>query len=100
MGSIFLCLWLIKTTIDLTDELFQRTKPTAASRHTSIQNLLIEGLERVLEPMTDKKFLFAYAWGEGPNHHCGLRENCFLTPFAAFVYRKTAPSLQAFCFCA
>ena len=22
--------------------------------------------------ITDKKFLFAYAWGEGPNQHCGL----------------------------
>ena len=26
--------------------------------------------------ITDKKFLFAYAWGEGPNQHCALM-SCF-----------------------
>jgi hypothetical protein len=39
----------MKTTIDLPDELFQRTKLADVSRNTSIKNLVIEGLERVLQ---------------------------------------------------
>ena len=38
----------MKTTIELPDELFQRTKIAAAQRSTSIKNLVIEGLENIL----------------------------------------------------
>jgi predicted DNA-binding protein len=38
----------MKTTIDLPDELLERTKIAAARRRTSIKNLVIEGLEKVL----------------------------------------------------
>ncbi|WP_166443057.1 hypothetical protein [Phragmitibacter flavus] len=38
----------MKTTIDLPDEIFQRTKIAAAQRGTSIKNLVIEGLQTVL----------------------------------------------------
>jgi hypothetical protein len=38
----------MKTTIDLPDEILERTKIAAAKRQTSIKNLVIEGLERVL----------------------------------------------------
>lgn len=38
----------MKTTIDLPDPIFKRTKIAAAQRGTSIKNLVIEGLEHVL----------------------------------------------------
>jgi hypothetical protein len=38
----------MKTTIDLPDALFERTKIAAVRRRTSIKNLVIEGLETVL----------------------------------------------------
>jgi hypothetical protein len=38
----------MKTTIDLPDDIFERTKIAAARRRTSIKNLVIEGLETVL----------------------------------------------------
>ena len=38
----------MKTTIDLPDSLLEQTKIAAARRRTSIKNLVIEGLERVL----------------------------------------------------
>jgi len=38
----------VKTTIDLPDTLLERTKITAARRRTTIKNLIIEGLEKVL----------------------------------------------------
>jgi hypothetical protein len=46
---------LMKTTIDLPDDILERTKIAAAKRRTSIKNLVIEGLERVLreEPSAD-----------------------------------------------
>jgi hypothetical protein len=55
------------------------------------------GQSRALGVTDSKNFLFAYARRKGPNQHCGLRENWFLTPFATVVYRKTAPALQACC---
>ncbi len=39
----------MKTTIDLPDEILQRTKIEAAVRRTSIKQLVIEGLETVLK---------------------------------------------------
>ena len=39
----------MKTTIDVPDAIFQRTKIAAAQRRTTIKRLVIEGLERVLE---------------------------------------------------
>jgi hypothetical protein len=42
----------MKTTIDLPDEILERTKIAAAKRRTSIKNLVIEGLERVLREET------------------------------------------------
>lgn len=42
----------MKTTIDLPDEIFQRTKIAAAQRGTSIKNLVIEGLKTVLNQST------------------------------------------------
>jgi len=38
----------MKTTIDLPDDIFERTKIAAARRRTSIKKLVIEGLETVL----------------------------------------------------
>ncbi len=38
----------MKTTIDLPDGIFARTKIAAARRRTTIRNLVIEGLEAVL----------------------------------------------------
>ena len=38
----------MKTTIDLPDAIFHRTKIAAAQRRTTIKNLVIEGLEAVL----------------------------------------------------
>lgn len=38
----------MKTTIDLPDELLERSKITAAKRRTSFKNLVIEGLEKVI----------------------------------------------------
>ena len=39
----------MKTTIDMPDALFERTKIASARRRTTIKRLVIEGLERVLE---------------------------------------------------
>lgn len=38
----------MKTTIDLPDSIFHRTKIAAAERRTTIKNLVVEGLEVVL----------------------------------------------------
>jgi hypothetical protein len=38
----------MKTTIDLPEQLLERTKITAARRRTTIKSLIIEGLEKVL----------------------------------------------------
>ena len=38
----------VKTTVDLPDDILERTKIAAAKRRTSIKNLIIEGLETVL----------------------------------------------------
>lgn len=38
----------MKTTIELPDQLLERTKIAAARRRTSIKNLVIEGLETIL----------------------------------------------------
>jgi hypothetical protein len=42
----------VKTTIDVPDAIFERTKIAAARRRTTIKQLVIEGLERVLEETT------------------------------------------------
>lgn len=42
----------MKTTIDMPDTLFKRTKIESARRRTTIKRLIIEGLERVLEEST------------------------------------------------
>lgn len=39
----------MKTTIDLPDEILERTKIAAARRRTTIKKLVIEGLESVLK---------------------------------------------------
>jgi len=38
----------MKTTIDLPEELLEKTKITAAKRRTSFKKLVIEGLEKVI----------------------------------------------------
>ena len=38
----------MKTTIDLPEELLERSKITAAKRRTSFKRLVIEGLEKVI----------------------------------------------------
>ncbi len=38
----------MKTTIDLPEELLERSKITAAKRRTSFKKLVIEGLEKVI----------------------------------------------------
>lgn len=38
----------MKTTIDLPDDILERTKIAAARRRTTIKNLVIEGLETIL----------------------------------------------------
>lgn len=38
----------MKTTIDLPEELLEKTKITAARRRTSFKKLVIEGLEKVI----------------------------------------------------
>lgn len=49
-ADIFLEIWpRLKTTIDLPDALFHRTKVAAAQRRTTIKNLVIQGLEAVLK---------------------------------------------------
>ncbi|MEI6490938.1 MAG: hypothetical protein WCO94_00195 [Verrucomicrobiota bacterium] len=42
----------MKTTIDMPDALFERTKIASVRRRTTIKRLVIEGLERVLEEST------------------------------------------------
>lgn len=42
----------MKTTIDLPEQLLERTKIAAARRRTTIKNLIIEGLEKVLREET------------------------------------------------
>lgn len=42
----------MKTTIDLPDDILERTKIAAACRRTSIKKLVIEGLETVLRAET------------------------------------------------
>lgn len=37
-----------KTTIELPDAILERTKIAAARRHTTLKNLVIEGLETIL----------------------------------------------------
>ena len=49
---IFLYLLLMKTTIDLPDQLLEDTKIAAARRRSSIKNLVIEGLQLVLKQET------------------------------------------------
>jgi len=44
----------MKTTIDMPDAIFERTKIAAAQRRTTIKRLVIEGLERVLEETTPR----------------------------------------------
>ena len=39
----------MKTMIDLPDEILERTKIAAARRRTTIKNLVIEGLEAILQ---------------------------------------------------
>ena len=39
----------MKTTIELPDAILERTKVAAARRHTSMKNLVIQGLEMVLQ---------------------------------------------------
>lgn len=42
-------MWVImKTTIDLPDDILQRTKIAAAQRRTTLKNLVIEGLKSIL----------------------------------------------------
>ena len=43
----------MKTTIDLPDEILERTKIAAAKRRTTIKKLVIEGLENVLREEPD-----------------------------------------------
>ena len=38
----------MKTTIDLPDDLLEKSKITAAKRRTSLKKLVIEGLEKVI----------------------------------------------------
>jgi hypothetical protein len=38
----------VKTTVDLPDDILERTKIAAVRRRTSLKNLIIEGLEAVL----------------------------------------------------
>ena len=42
----------MKTTIDLPDALFQKTKIAAAKKGTTLKNLVIQGLETVLKADT------------------------------------------------
>ncbi|MFZ4775456.1 MAG: hypothetical protein ACOYM3_08850 [Terrimicrobiaceae bacterium] len=44
----------MKTTIDMPDAIFERTKIAAAQRRTTIKRLVIEGLERVLAESTPR----------------------------------------------
>jgi len=63
----------MKTTIDLPDALLRRAKVTAARRQTSLKNLVVEGLQRVLSSSTggegssvevaDKKFFEVDSYG-------------------------------------
>ena len=43
----------IKTTIELPDAILERTKVAAAHRRTSMKNLVIQGLEMVLQKEVD-----------------------------------------------
>lgn len=42
----------MKTTVDLPDDLLERTKIAAVHRRTSIKSLIVEGLEAVLREET------------------------------------------------
>jgi hypothetical protein len=46
--AILLCLLLMKTTIDLPDEILHRAKVAAAERRTSLKALILAGLDQVL----------------------------------------------------
>lgn len=54
-GSILLAfrpinpyLWVMKTTIELPDEIFRKAKVAAAERHTTLKDLMTEALDRFL----------------------------------------------------
>ena len=63
----------MKTTIDLPEALLRRAKVTAARRQTSLKNLVVEGLQRVLSSssggegpsgaVADKKFFDVDSYG-------------------------------------
>jgi len=52
------------------DEMIEHIAHASAIGAT-VMRVVGSSLRYRAEP-TDKKFLFAYAWGEGPNQHCGL----------------------------
>jgi hypothetical protein len=50
--AILLYLLLMKTTIDLPDEILHRAKVAAAERRTTLKALVLAGLDQVLRSMT------------------------------------------------
>jgi hypothetical protein len=50
--AILLYLLLMKTTIDLPDEILHRAKITAAERRTTLKALILAGLNHILHSLT------------------------------------------------
>ncbi len=50
--AILLYLWVMKTTVDLPDEILHRAKVVAAERRTSLKALILAGLDQVLRSIT------------------------------------------------
>ncbi|PAW63273.1 MAG: hypothetical protein B9S38_17755 [Verrucomicrobiia bacterium Tous-C4TDCM] len=59
----------MKTTVDIPDDILERTKIAAVRRRTSIKNLIIEGLEAVLreDAPADDTEAFVAAFSRGNN---------------------------------
>ena len=45
MQSIFPYLWVMKTTVELPDELFQRAKVMSAERGTTLKEIMVQALQ-------------------------------------------------------
>lgn len=77
----------MKTTIDLSDALFEQTKRVAAQRGTTMRALIEEGLRLVLEREPPKPFVMRDARVHGNGLQPGQREGDW-EQIASMIYRE------------
>ena len=78
----------MKTTIDLSDALFEQTKRAAAQRGTTMRALIEEGLRLVLEREPPKKpFVMRDGSVNGNGLQPGMREGDW-NQVASMIYRE------------